>query len=302
MTTVPPCHLPSGLSAAILACLVLSGCQTNPVDLLTVDAAADPATVSQEMAQNGAYRDPMVSAQGKVAAKPSATLPLKESSPPRLTGHSSPMAAAYTEIAEPPPEVLAQMQGAQQPTDAAAPATADLGELTMQPTGVRAGSNSIFAAGRGAATASAPPPQPTISGSSLLPADLPTVGVQATSKSLFSPTAAAAQDEQLAPAPAVTPQIVSPGVEDEAPVLRKLSDPRPKRKILALREPTAAPTEPVEITEAQLVALDAVPQTQSETQAPTDDGPAPAAKKAWLPSLSKLLSGGKKSAAHPVSP
>lgn len=301
MTTVTSYSLPSGLSAAIVACLVLSGCQTNPVDLLTIDAAADPVAASQDVAQNDAYRDPMVSAQGNAATTPSGTLPLKESPAPRLTGHTSPMAAAYTEIAEPPPEVLAQMQGAQQPSDPATPATADLGELTMQPTGVRAGSNSIFAAGRGTAT-NAPPPTASISGSSLLPADLPTAGVQATSKSLFSPTVANIQIEQSAPTPAVTPQIVSPGVDDEAPILRKLSDPRPKRKILALREPTATPTQPVEVTEAQLVALDAVPETDSETAAPTDGALTPAAKKSWLPSLSKLLSGGKKGAAHPASP
>jgi len=300
MTTVPPYDLPSGFAAVLVACLALTGCQTNPVDLLTVDATSDPATPSPEVVQNGTYRDPMVSVQGKTGGQPSGALPLRESAPPRLTGHSRPMAAAYTEIAEPPPEVLAQLQGTQQTPGAAAPTAADLGELTMQPTGVRAGSNSIFAAGPG--TATAPPSETTVSGSSLLPADLPRVGVQATSKSLFSPTVATNQNEQPAPAPAATRPIISPTVDDEAPVLRKLSDPRPKRKILALREPPVAPAEVVEITEAQLVALDAVPETENETAGPTDPGPAPATKKAWLPSLSKLLSGGKKSAAQPASP
>ena len=86
---------------------------------------------------------------------------------------------------------------------------------------------------------------------------------------------------------------------DEPPVLKKLSDPRPKRKILALREPTATVPERVQLTPDQLQAMGAVPEYDPAEPLPAGeqtvaDAEAPAKKKKWLPSLSDLLKGGKK--------
>ena len=86
---------------------------------------------------------------------------------------------------------------------------------------------------------------------------------------------------------------------EEQPVLKKLSDPRPKRKILALREPTSDVPERVQLTPDQLQAMGAVQEFDPAEPLPADEqvvaeADAGPKKKAWLPSLSDLLKGGKK--------
>ncbi|MDH4438832.1 MAG: hypothetical protein QE284_00395 [Rhizobium sp.] len=304
-------HSSTGLrTLAILSGLMLGSCQTNAGDILAtgaVDSAAEAAPSTE-----AGYRDPQVVA---VVARPGASaseLPFSES-PPSLKRKPAPLAAAYSDIAEPPPEVLALHQQA----SAGAAAPQDLG--VTQPTSVNTGKNSLFSATRPQTTspdAQAVAPQAAASAaqprSSLVPGDMPTLGVNAMSKSLFSPSAT--QQEILPPtdeatAPAASAPLAEP--DTGPPVLHKLSDPRPKRKILALREPTdglqgdqmpvdttqmeSVPAR-VQLTPAQLEAMGAVPEASAtaDMTAAVVDAADPAPRKKWLPSLSQLLSGGNR--------
>lgn len=294
---------------AILSGLMLGSCQTNAGDILatgTVESAAEA-----QASTGAAYRDPQVVSSAASRNSNAGELPLTET-PASLKRKPVPMAAAYSDIAEPPPEVLALQQQAK-----AGAAPQDLGAL--ESTEVNAGKNSLFSAGRSQTATSphiqapaAPQAEPqnvasaSQAGSSLVPANMPTLGVNAMSKSLFSPTA---EQQQMLPAGEQAPALVAsvPVVEQDSgpPVLHKLSDPRPKRKMLALREPTATVTAAVpasvQLTPAQLEAMGAVPETSADSATvaaatPDDTATLPKPKKKWLPSLSQLLGGGNKAA------
>jgi hypothetical protein len=291
---------------AILSALTLGSCQTNAGDIL---ATGSIESSSQTVPLNTAgYSDPQVVAVAAQPATPGAELPLNEP-PASLKRKPAPLAAAYSDIAEPPPEVLALQQ--QAASGQAAPQ--NLGAL--QPTEVNTGKNSLFSAGRSQAPAPVPvsdarvaQPQAVASGAepvtSLVPANMPTLGVNAMSKSLFSPSAEqqqmlSVQEQSPAPAPVASVPLVEP--DDGSPKLHKLSDPRPKRKMLALREPTVTEAVParVQLTPAQLEAMGAVPETSADSATmaaatPDDTATSTKPKKRWLPSLSKLLGGGKK--------
>jgi hypothetical protein len=292
---------------------MLGSCQTNAGDILATGSVVSAAEAPYST--GAAYQDPQVVAAAASQKSKAGELPLKET-PASLKRKPVPMAAAYSDIAEPPPEVLAlqhQAESGQAPPQ-------DLGAL--QPTEVNSGKNSLFSAGRSQAPAPAPvadnqvaQPQAVASGAepvtSLVPANMPTLGVNAMSKSLFSPSAEQqqilrVQDQAAAPvtqaaAPVTGVPLVEP--DNAPPKLHKLSDPRPKRKILALREPaatvTAAVPARVQLTPAQLQAMGAVPEASSDSAtvaaaSPDDTVTATKPKKKWLPSLSKLLGGGKK--------
>jgi hypothetical protein len=292
---------------AILSGLVLGSCQTNAGDILatgTVESAS-----GTEPSTKAAYRDPQVVIASAQKTPKTGELPLTEPAA-SLKRKPVPMAAAYSDIAEPPPEVLAL----QQQTMSTGTAPQDLGVL--ESTAVDTGSNSLFSAGRRQNTpspdtqAAAPQqaePQNVATtvepGSSLVPANMPTLGVNAMSKSLFSPSGEQQilPEPEQAPAPAAGVAVAEP--DNDPPVLHKLSDPRPKRKMLALREPTATVTaavpDRVQLTPAQLEAMGAVPETSGDSATvaaatPDDSAPAPKPKKKWLSSLSKLLGGGTK--------
>jgi hypothetical protein len=292
---------------AILSGLVLGSCQTNAGDILatgTVESAsgAEPST-------RVAYRDPQVVVASAHKSPKTGELPLTEPAA-SLKRKPVPMAAAYSDIAEPPPEVLAL----QQQTMSTGTAPQDLGVL--EATAIDTDSNSLFSAGRRqnapsqntqATVPQQAEPQNVAAtvepGSSLVPANMPTLGVNAMSKSLFSPSA----EQQILPepeqAPAPAAGVAAAEPDNGPPVLHKLSDPRPKRKMLALREPTATVTaavpDRVQLTPAQLEAMGAVPETSGDSATvaaatPDDSAPAPKPKKKWLSSLSKLLGGGTK--------
>ncbi|MFN3507085.1 MAG: hypothetical protein ACK4ZU_06400 [Allorhizobium sp.] len=291
---------------AILSCVFLAACQTSADEVLSLGDATPSEEASASTPAKRTFRDPYVVATS--AAQPVQSDP----DPARLKRKPVPLAAAYADIAEPPPEVLAlQQQAAQgqgQPASKASP-SADLGELTMQPTTVAAASNSLFSASQ--------KPQPASNGGqqtpqiasadaapagSLVPSEMPTLGVNAVRKSLFSPSAEqqllmqqqALQLEASAPAEAA-PLADSTAASAEEPVLKKLSDPRPKRKMLALREPeTSVPTQ-VQLTPDQLQAMGAVQEFDPAEPLPVEEqANAAGKKKKWLPSLGDLLKGGKK--------
>lgn len=241
-----------------------------------------------------------------------------ETDPARLKRKPVPMAAAYSDIAEPPPEVLALQQQATQgdSSQAASHASADLGDITMQPTNASPRSNSLFSAGQRQqaavvqamepATAQTAPGEPVPSGS-LVPNEMPTLGVNAVSKSLFSPSAEQqmlmqqrALEEQARAEAAVQAPLAEPAaVGGDEPVLKKLSDPRPKRKILALREPAGSVPDRVQLTPDQLQAMGAIeeadPAEPLSAEELVADAEAAKKKKGWLPSFADLLKGGKKS-------
>jgi hypothetical protein len=305
--TQTPFHSSTGLrTLAILSGLVLGSCQTNAGDILATGAVESAA--ESPSSTGAAYQDPQVVTAAASQKAKTGELPLTES-PASLRRKPVPMAAAYSDIAEPPPEVLALQQQAE---SGQAPSH-DLGAL--QPTEVNSGKNSLFSAGRSQAPAPAPvadnqvtQPQAVASSAepvtSLVPANMPTLGVNAMSKSLFSPSAEQPQIlpvQEQAAAPVTGVPIVEP--DNAPPKLHKLSDPRPKRKILALREPaatvTAAVPARVQLTPAQLEAMGAVPEASSDSAtvaaaSPDDTITTTKPKKKWLPSLSKLLGGGKK--------
>lgn len=304
-------------AAAMVSALMLASCQTSADEVMSLGEAAQPAAASgKAVAKTKGYVDPMVVAAGNNGMKtaaPSANgeLPLYEPGPGLNPSKSSTMAAAYADIAEPPPEVMAVTQQ-QQP--------ADLSQVIMQPARVDAGNNSLFSASAGAPavaatdTHSAAGTQPTeVAGSSsIVPSDMPTMKVNAMSKSLFSPTAQQPQGiidipadalplteaEASGQANAETVAVAPAAQDDGPPVLKRLSDPRPKRKMLSYA-PASAPA-----TLAQTGA-----QAQAGTHATgVDPGPAaipvgadtteatPAAqqkKNKFMSSLRRMLTGKK---------
>jgi hypothetical protein len=309
---------------AVLAGVLLASCQTSADEVLSLGEAAASEEASGAATSRKAFRDPYVSAvSGQQQAAPAAAVSHVETDAPSLKRKPVPMAAAYADIAEPPPEVLALQQQALQGQPQAqnrAPAPVDLGELTMQPTAVAPGSNSLFSAGQQRQTSAAavdesPATQvassaPDASGS-LVPQNMPTLGVNAVRKSLFSPSAEQqlllqqqAMQQPAAPMP-LTEDAASAAVE-ETPGLKKLSDPRPKRKMLALREPTATVPDQVQLTPDQLQAMGAVEEADPAEPLPAEElvaeADAGARKKGWLPSLSDLLKGGKKKSETVTTP
>jgi len=319
-----------GLLAAISAAL-LASCQTSADEVLSLGDSAPSEEISARAPGGKSFRDPyVVAVSGQPAAAAEPAVAQNDTDPARLKRKPVPLAAAYTDIAEPPPEVLALQQAAQaQPAGPAQTPTqtqADLGEITMQPTAVNAGSNSLFSAGRSgqqrpAEAAIDPSTAQPAAGSqtasaSLVPGDMPTLGINAVRKSLFSPSAEQqalmqqqALQEQVAPPAADSVPLTEPAVTsgEEAPVLKKLSDPRPKRKILALRETVPGVPERVQLTPDQLQAMGAVEEFDPAEPLPAEERTVAEAapsekKKTWLPSLSELLKGGKtkdKAAAAP---
>ncbi|MBU2329136.1 MAG: hypothetical protein KJ755_17590 [Alphaproteobacteria bacterium] len=299
---------------AVLSGVLLASCQTSADEVLSLGETAPSEEVSAPSSSGKAFRDPYVVAMsGQAAGASDASPPQKETDPARLKRKPVPLAAAYSDIAEPPPEVLALQQQAGQAQPAGQPpAPANLGELTMQPTTVAAGSNSLFSASQRVQPAAAIDPPATQMATaeasargSLVPSEMPTLGVNAVRKSLFSPSPEqtmlmqqqALQDQ--APAATESLPLTDPvTASTEEPVLKKLSDPRPKRKMLALRETATEMPERVQLTPDQLQALGAVeeadpaePLSAEELMA---DVEAVKKKKAWLPSLSDMLKGGKK--------
>ncbi|MGL3605645.1 hypothetical protein ACSV9I_03935 [Rhizobium sp. G187] len=324
MTTFLSSSTLANVASVAMAGLLLASCQTGAEELLSMGDATPAASIARPDGTLSGYQDPMVVAMaGKTVPASDAPDAPNDGPAPTLKRNPSPMASAYTEIAEPPPEVLAQqiakMGNAAQSHSTPQASAADLGDLTMQETGVRAGTNSIFAAAR----SPAPLPEPEVvqpgqvgqnaASTSIVPSDLPVVGVRAVSKSLFSPTiqASAAVDPAAATMPVAEPTPPAAQTTDDGPpVLRKLSDPRPKRKMLALREPQQQVPQQVQMTEEQLTALGAVAApsaadvaSAAEPLADPATNAAPATtKKRWMPSLSKLLSGGTAAKAQPASP
>ncbi len=297
---------------AILSGLMLGSCQTNAGDILTT-GAIDAANQTSPATTVG-YSDSQVVA---VAAQDGAERPATEP-PASFKRKPVPLAAAYSDIAEPPPEVVALQQQAMAGT--AAPQ--DLG--VTQPTEVNTGKNSLFSASRPqtpspvavSGEAQATQPQAVASAqqpvTSLVPGNMPTLGVNAMSKSLFSPSVEQQQMLSVPEQPAA-PAAAVPLIEPDTgpPKLHKLSDPRPKRKMLALREPTTTVTavQPpgttvparVQLTPAQLEAMGAVPETSADAAVAAAAEPDKTAtipsKKKWLPSFSDLLKGGTKAKA-----
>jgi hypothetical protein len=300
---------------AILSGLMLGSCQTNAGDILAPGALTEVAEAAPST--QGGYVDPRATTGAQPVAARTEGLPLTEG-PAHLKRKPVPLAAAYTDIAEPPPEVLALQQQALSGQKAA---SQDLGAL--EPTTVNSGKNSLFSPGRSQSpndvsmSNEAQPRQPQPQSvaraeepvTSLVPGNMPTLSVNAMSKSLFSPSAEQ-QQALVPPEPASTAATV-PLVEQDngPPVLHKLSDPRPKRKMLALREPTgqlppvdagaAAVPDRVQLTSEQLAAMGAVPESPADGAAVADatpeaTDPSAGKKKKWLPSLSQLLRGGEK--------
>lgn len=160
-------------------------------------------------------------------------------------------------------------------------APANLGELTMQPTTVSAGRSSIFSA---PAQATMPESEDLSAGtqtaslaangnssSSIVPADLPARAVSPMNKSLFS---------------ADLPEPIEP--TRETAVMPDYSEPAAPAKYDA--------AEPVSLAEEEAQKSDdTVPATAKEPEVASVE--APQKKRKWLPSLSEILSGGKKNKA-----
>ncbi|THV13588.1 hypothetical protein [Rhizobium rhizophilum] len=307
---------------AVLSGVLLASCQTSADDVLSLGDAAASEEASATSSGRKTFRDPYVVAiSGQAAEAPVAQASQNETDQARLKRKPVPLAAAFTDIAEPPPEVLALQQqateGQAQPTGQASP-PANLGELTMQPTTVAPGSNSLFSAGQrnqaGTAADPAAPPMAVAEAApsgSLVPGEMPTLGVNAVRKSLFSPSAEQqmlmqqqALQEQ-APASAGSLPLTDQ-TSTEEPILKKLSDPRPKRKMLALRESETSVPEQVQLTPDQLQAMGAVEEADPAEPLPAEELVANAEpskkKKAWLPSLKDMLKGGKKTEQDVAAP
>ncbi|MGX5666103.1 hypothetical protein ACWKW9_09000 [Rhizobium daejeonense] len=233
--------------------LALAGCQTNQlVETMEVGDAAPETPAAVPKKNNGplpasaaAYTDPLVVSAANDRKVPTAT---RKNAP--VT-----------------PDPVQQV---------AAPA--DLGELTMQPTTVSAGRNSIFSAPTQAATQESEdlttasetvsPTVNTSASSSIVPADLPARAVSPINKSLFS---------------ADLPQPVEP--TREAAVMPDYSEPAAPTKYDA--------AEPISLAEEEAQKSTAsVPAAAAEPEVASAD--APQKKRKWLPSLSEILSGGKK--------
>jgi hypothetical protein len=292
-------------AATIMSALLLASCQTSADEVMSLATAEQPATAKgKTVAKTKGYVDPLVVTTGSgntrvPAPATNGELPLYEPT----AAKSSTMAAAYADIAEPPPEVMAVTQQH---------AAADLGEIIMQPARVDAGNNSLFAA-------TAAPPQATdatqtagtaaavASSSSIVPSDMPTMKINAMSKSLFSPSAQQPQGIIDIPEDAlplteadasgtVASVAALPVAEEEgAPVLKRLSDPRPKRKMV-VRAPVPAsagatqgnangPVAAVDPGQAAIpVGMDANEATPAEQQK----------KNKFMSSLRRMLTGKKK--------
>lgn len=326
MTSNSHARRPSLGILAVASGLMLASCQTSADEVLSLGEASAAEEASGNSAAKKAFRDPYVSAVSGQVADASASMPSQnETDPARLKRKPVPMAAAYSDIAEPPPEVLALQQQATQgdSPQAASQSSADLGDLTMQPTNAAPKSNSLFSAGQRpqAAAVQAIEPasvQATAGGhaprGSLVPNEMPTLGVNAVSKSLFSPSAEQqmlmqqrALEEQARAEAAVQAPLAEPAaVGGDEPVLKKLSDPRPKRKILALREPAGSVPDRVQLTPDQLQAMGAVeeadPAEPLSAEELVADAEAAKKKKGWMPSFSDLLKGGTKSPPTTVEP
>jgi hypothetical protein len=319
MTRISQPRRPSLGILAVMGGVFLASCQTSADEVLSFGENA-PSEEAAAPAGKRTFRDPyVVAVSGQVADASGTALSQIETDPPRLKRQPVPMAAAYSDIAEPPPEVLAlQQQAGQGQRQAQAPAqaqvAANLGELTMQPTTVKPGSNSLFSAAQRTQAATAVDPAaaqqvaaaPGDQRGSLVPSEMPTLGVNAMRKSLFSPSAEqqmlmqqqALQEQARAAEASALPLTEEAATGDEEPGLKRLSDPRPKRKMLALREPTGSVPEQVQLTPDQLAAMGAVEEPDPAEPLPAEELAAEAAagekKKRWLPSLSDLLKGGKK--------
>jgi hypothetical protein len=296
----------------------LASCQTSADEVLSLGATA-PSEEASTSPGKKAFRDPhVVAVSGQVADASGQAPSQNKTDPARLKRKPVPMAAAYSDIAEPPPEVLALQQQASagnlQP-QAPAAGPADLGELTMQPTAVAATSNSLFSASqKGQVPTSVEPtsvadvaPTEAAPRSSLVPNEMPTLGVNAVRKSLFSPSPeqqmlmqqqALQEQARRTASDGSLPLTESTATGTEQPVPKKLSDPRPKRKMLALREPAGTVPDQVQLTPEQLQAMGAVDEANPAEPLPAEERVAEAEtegkKKRWLPSLSDLLKGGKK--------
>lgn len=317
MTRISQPHRPSLGILAVMGGVLLASCQTSADEVLSFGENA-PSEEAAAPAGKRAFRDPYVVAVSGQVADASGPAPSQiETDPPRLKRQPVPMAAAYSDIAEPPPEVLALQQQAgqgQAQAPAQAQVAANLGELTMQPTTVTPGSNSLFSAAQRPQAATAVDPAaaqqaaaaPGDQRGSLVPSEMPTLGVNAMRKSLFSPSPEqqmlmqqqALQEQARAAEASSLPLTEEAATGAEEPVLKRLSDPRPKRKMLALREPTGSVPEQVQLTPDQLAAMGAVEEPDPAEPLPAEELAAEAAagekKKSWLPSLSDLLKGGKK--------
>ncbi|MGC4407101.1 hypothetical protein D4A92_16705 [Rhizobium rosettiformans] len=300
---------------AVVSGVMLASCQTSADEVLSLGEATPAEEASGKSVGKKAFRDPYVSAVSGQIADASASRPSRnETDPARLKRKPMPMAAAYSDIAEPPPEVLALQQQAMQgdPRQAAA----DLGDITMQPTNASPRSNSLFSAGQRQQAAAVQATEPVsaqaaagepVPSGSLVPNEMPTLGVNAVSKSLFSPSPEQqrmmqqrALEEQARAEAAVQAPFAEPAaVGGDEPVLRKLSDPRPKRKMLALREPAGSVPDRVQLTPDQLQAMGAVeeadPAEPLSAEELVADAETAKKRKGWLPSFSDLLKGGKKS-------
>ncbi len=318
MSHIPTSRRPSLGILAVMGGVFLASCQTSADEVLSLGETA-PSEEASTSPGKKAFRDPYVVAVSGQMADASGQKPSqKETDPPRLKRKPVPMAAAYSDIAEPPPEVLALQQQASagnlQP-QAPAAGPADLGELTMQPTAVAATSNSLFSAGqKGPVPTTVEPtsvaevaPTAAAPRGSLVPNEMPTLGVNAVRKSLFSPSPEQQmlmQQQALQEQPPSTasdgslPLTESAAAGTEEPALKKLSDPRPKRKMLALREPADAVPDQVQLTPEQLQAMGAVDEANPAEPLSAEELVAEAEpegkKKRWLPSLSDLLKGGTK--------
>lgn len=309
-----PCRPSLGI-LAVMGGLFLASCQTSADEVLSLNEAS-PAQEAAAATGKKAFRDPyVVAVSGQVADASGALASQVETDPPRLKRQPVAMAAAYSDIAEPPPEVLALQQQASQGRPQApgqAQVAANLGELTMQPTTVTPGSNSLFSAAQKTQAAAAVDPAAAQQGAvvsaeqrgSLVPSEMPTLGVNAVRKSLFSPSPEqqmlmqqkALQEQARASEASSLPLTEEAATGAEEPLLKRLSDPRPKRKMLALREPAGSVPEQVQLTPDQLAAMGAVEEPDPAEPLPAEELAAAASekKKGWLPSLSDLLKGGKK--------
>ena len=326
MTSNSHARRPSLGILAVASGLMLASCQTSADEVLSLGEGSAAEEASGNSATKKAFRDPYVSAVSGQVADASASMPSQnETDPARLKRKPVPMAAAYSDIAEPPPEVLALQQQARQgdSPQATTQAAADLGDLTMQPTNASPRSNSLFSAGQRQQAAAVQAMEPAnaqpaagepVPSGSLVPNEMPTLGVNAVSKSLFSPSAEQqmlmqqrALEEQARAEAAVQAPLAEPAaVGSEEPVLTKLSDPRPKRKMLALREPVGSVPDRVQLTPDQLQAMGAVeeadPAEPLSAEELVADAEAAKKKKGWMPSFSDLLKGGKKSPPTTVEP
>lgn len=325
MTRISQPRRPSLGILAVMGGVLLASCQTSADEVLSFGENA-PSEEAAAPAGKRTFRDPYVVAVSGQVADASGTAPSQiETDPPRLKRQPVPMAAAYSDIAEPPPEVLAVQQQAGQgqvQPPAQAQVAANLGELTMQPTTVTPGSNSLFSAAQRTQAATAVDPAaaqqvaaaPGGQRGSLVPSEMPTLGVNAMRKSLFSPSPEqqmlmqqqALEEQARAAADSSLPVTEAAAIDTEEPVLKRLSDPRPKRKMLALREPGGSVPESVQLTPDQLAAMGAVEEPDPAEPLPAEELAAAVeggqSKKRWLPSLSDLLKGGKKNADVAASP